>query len=154
MRRSAGAPIFHGETAPTVREPNRDADGRSFGVGKRKESSARVWIAPGTGNMAVNLKPHVHYFKNWSHRRDMLLPFMATGTLGNFDVWATVQGGGQSGQAGAIRLGVARALQEYDPVAYRRLLKDEKLLTRDARVVERKHYGKKKARKGFTWVKR
>jgi small subunit ribosomal protein S9 len=112
-----------------------------------------VWIAPGSGTVIINRMPHVDYFHRLAHRGWLLEPFLATNTLGQFDVFAITKGGGLSGQAGAIKLGIARALLAFDPTL-RPPLKKEGLLTRDPRRVERKKIGRKKARKGFTFVKR
>lgn len=130
-----------------------DHEGRSYGVGGRKRARAFVYIKPGNGTMLVNGVPHTEYFPRLWHRGQMLEPFMATQSLTKFDVYCNTQGGGISGQAQAIRHGIARALQNYNPL-FRPRLKDAKLLTRDHRKVERKHFGKKKARKAHQWVKR
>jgi len=148
-----GYPVYLGLTAPRPRFPKRDSKGRAYGTGRRKRAVARVWIAPGAGNFVVNYMPAVMYF-TLARRSHLGDAFSATDSLGRFDMFCTVKGGGKSAQAQAIKLGIAQALDAYDPVAYHRLLKDEKLLTRDHRKVERKHYGRKKARKSFTWVKR
>lgn len=138
---------------PPAREAVRDELGRAYATGRRKSSSARVWVFPGDGRVRVNGRNMVEYFKRATHVDEVIKPFLATKTACAFDVRATVAGGGLSGQAGAIRLGVARALQVYDP-NHRPALKAAGLLTRDARVVERKKPGRKKARKAFQWVKR
>jgi small subunit ribosomal protein S9 len=131
-----------------------DERGRSYGRGGRKTSSARVWIQPGFGEVVVNRKPFTEYFIHESDREQILLPFVVTDTIGLFDVQATVQGGGTSGQAGAIRHGVARALNAYNPDLYRPALKFKGYLTRDPRMVERKKVGLVKARKAPQWVRR
>eukprot|EP00549_Striatella_unipunctata_P012247 CAMPEP_0118681412 /NCGR_PEP_ID=MMETSP0800-20121206/4926_1 /TAXON_ID=210618 ORGANISM="Striatella unipunctata, Strain CCMP2910" /NCGR_SAMPLE_ID=MMETSP0800 /ASSEMBLY_ACC=CAM_ASM_000638 /LENGTH=223 /DNA_ID=CAMNT_0006577709 /DNA_START=75 /DNA_END=746 /DNA_ORIENTATION=- len=139
--------------APKVWEQVLDARGRAYGRGSRKEASAQVWIQPGEGVVVVNRMDFVDYFTRETHRKEILAPFMATANLGNFDVRCFVQGGGMSGQAGAIKLGVSRALQAYDP-ANRLILKELGYLTRDPRMVERKKVGKVKARKSPQWVRR
>mmetsp|Transcript_18158 Transcript_18158/g.25592 ORF Transcript_18158/g.25592 Transcript_18158/m.25592 type:complete len:280 (-) Transcript_18158:259-1098(-) len=139
---------------PPVRTSIIDERGRSYGRGGRKTSSARVWIEPGFGNIVVNRKDFIDYFPRASHREHLLEPFVATLTCGKFDVQCHVQGGGLSGQAGAIRHGIARALNHYNPDDYRPPLKRLGLLTRDPRVVERKKVGRKKARKKGQWSRR
>ncbi|KAK9923495.1 hypothetical protein M0R45_031912 [Rubus argutus] len=130
-----------------------DDKGRAYGTGRRKCSIARVWIQPGDGNFIINDKQFDVYFPMLDHRAAILRPFSETKTLGLWDINCTVQGGGQSGQVGAIRLGVSRALQNWEP-DLRPTLKASGFLTRDSRVVERKKPGKAKARKSFQWVKR
>ncbi|ERM94969.1 uncharacterized protein LOC18422840 [Amborella trichopoda] len=130
-----------------------DEKGRAYGTGRRKCSIARVWVQPGDGKFIVNDKQFDVYFPILDHRIDLLKPFVETKTLGLWDVKCTVKGGGVSGQAGAIRLGISRALQNWEP-GLRSYLRSTGLLTRDPRVVERKKPGKAKARKSFQWVKR
>ncbi|CAA6665287.1 unnamed protein product [Spirodela intermedia] len=130
-----------------------DEKGRAYGTGRRKCSSARVWIEPGEGKFIVNDKQFDIYFPIIDHRADLLRPFTSTKTLGLFDVNCTVKGGGTSGQVGAIRLGISRALQNFEP-GLRENLRSAGFLTRDPRAVERKKPGKAKARKSFQWVKR
>jgi small subunit ribosomal protein S9 len=130
-----------------------DAQGRAAATGKRKEAIARVWIAPGSGGIVINGRALDAYFPDLTWRAHVLYPFMATGTLAAFDVRANVRGGGPSGQAQALRHGLAKALQAWEP-ALRPDLRAEGLLTRDSRVVERKKPGKAKARKSYQWVKR
>ncbi|ONK67757.1 uncharacterized protein A4U43_C05F3460 [Asparagus officinalis] len=130
-----------------------DEKGRAYGTGRRKCSIARVWINPGDGKFIVNDKQFDVYFPILDHRAELLRPFTVTNSLGLWDVKCTVKGGGVSGQVGAIRLGISRALQNWEP-GLRPYLKSAGYLTRDARVVERKKYGKAKARKSFQWVKR
>lgn len=130
-----------------------DELGRSYATGKRKCSIARVWVMPGTGQIRVNRRRMTEYFPALTRRMDVLAPFEVSGTLGCFDVMSTVKGGGSTGQAQALRHGIARALQLFDP-ALRPVLKSEGLLTRDSRVVERKKPGLAKARKAYQWVKR
>ncbi|GLE01866.1 hypothetical protein PINS_up010704 [Pythium insidiosum] len=140
-----------------VRVRKVDEFGRAYGTGRRKTSSARVWVKrsekPFEGRIRVNKMDLVDYFVRDTHREDVLKPFSVIDQIGNFDVYCTVKGGGLSGQAGAVRHGISRALQNFDP-NFRPLLKKEKLLTRDPRMVERKKAGQKKARKKFQWVKR
>jgi small subunit ribosomal protein S9 len=141
--------------APEAEEtpPRRDALGRSYATGKRKNAVARVWIKPGTGNIIVNGRESPAYFARPVLRMLINQPFVATNRLGQFDVWCTVKGGGLSGQAGAVRHGISRALTFYEP-ALRPILKKEGFLTRDSRVVERKKYGRHKARKRPQYSKR
>ncbi|KAJ8618245.1 hypothetical protein MRB53_014431 [Persea americana] len=130
-----------------------DEKGRAYGTGRRKCSVARVWIQPGDGKFLVNDKQFDVYFPMLDHRADLLQPFSETKTLGLWDVTCTVKGGGVSGQVGAVRLGISRALQNWEP-GLRPPLRSGGFLTRDPRVVERKKPGKAKARKSFQWVKR
>ncbi|XP_057968369.1 small ribosomal subunit protein uS9m isoform X2 [Malania oleifera] len=130
-----------------------DEKGRAYATGKRKCSIARVWIQPGDGKFIVNDKQFDLYFPDLDHRATLLRPFTETKTLGRWDVNCTVKGGGVSGQVGAIRLGISRALQNWEP-GLRPPLRAAGFLTRDSRVVERKKPGKAKARKSFQWVKR
>ena len=139
---------------PPVRQPIVDERGRAYGRGGRKTASARVWIQPGFGNVVINRKEFVDYFDRMSDRELILEPLAATETLGRFDVTAMVEGGGLRGQAGAIRHGLARALNQYNPDVYRPPLKRLGYLTRDPRKVERKKIGHLKARKKPQWVKR
>ncbi|GMH13313.1 hypothetical protein Nepgr_015154 [Nepenthes gracilis] len=130
-----------------------DEKGRAYGTGRRKCSIARVWIQPGDGKFFVNEKEFDVYFPMLDHRAALLRPFSETNTLGLWDVKCTVKGGGVSGQVGAIRLGISRALQCWEP-GLRPPLREAGFLMRDPRVVERKKPGKAKARKSFQWVKR
>ncbi len=140
------------ETAP-AREPVRDELGRSYATGKRKDAVARVWIKPGSGKVTVNGKPMNDYFARPVLQMLINQAFSVAGVEGEFDVMATVKGGGLSGQAGAVKHGIAKALQLYEP-SLRGPLKAAGFLTRDARVVERKKYGKRKARRSFQFSKR
>lgn len=133
-------------------QPSIDEKGRSYGTGRRKTSVARVWIKEGNGDITVNHKRFIEYFQP-QQRFDIVNVFVASGTAGLFDVWCTVKGGGISGQAGAVRLGIARALEKFKP-ELRPALSSAAMLTRDPRRVERKKPGQKKARKKFQWVKR
>ncbi|MBE0413825.1 30S ribosomal protein S9 [Yoonia sp.] len=135
------------------REPVRDELGRSYATGKRKDAVARVWIRPGSGKVTVNGKEMKTYFARPVLQMILAQPFSVAGVTGQFDVVATVKGGGLSGQAGAVKHGVSKALQLYDP-SLRPALKAAGFLTRDSRVVERKKYGKAKARKSFQFSKR
>ena len=140
------------ETA-APREPMRDSLGRAYATGKRKDAVARVWIKPGSGKVTVNGKPMAEYFARPVLQMILKQPFEITNTVGQFDVVATVVGGGLSGQSGAVKHGVSKALQLYDP-SLRGALKAAGFLTRDARTVERKKYGKRKARRSFQFSKR
>ena len=147
---AAAAPVAEVD-AP--REPVRDAQGRSYATGKRKDAVARVWIKPGSGKVTVNGKEMNVYFARPVLQMILRQPFQVAGVSGQFDVTATVKGGGLSGQAGAVKHGISKALQLYDP-ALRGALKAAGFLTRDSRVVERKKYGKAKARRSFQFSKR
>ena len=140
-------------TAPEDVQPKRDAFGRSYATGKRKNAVARVWIRPGNGKIEVNGRDSPVYFARPVLRMLLNQPFVVTDRLGQFDVWCTVTGGGLSGQAGALRHGISKALTYYEP-ALRPLLKQGGYLTRDSRVVERKKYGRAKARRSFQFSKR
>ncbi len=140
------------ETA-TSREPLRDSHGRSYATGKRKNATARVWIKPGSGKVTVNGKDMAEYFARPVLQMILRQPFTVAGVEDQFDVVATVKGGGLSGQAGAVKHGVSKALQLYEP-GLRGALKAAGFLTRDSRVVERKKYGKRKARRSFQFSKR
>ncbi|MGB5869636.1 MAG: 30S ribosomal protein S9 [Albidovulum sp.] len=135
------------------RTPQRDALGRAYATGKRKDAVARVWIKPGTGKVVVNGKEMATYFARPVLQMILRQPFTVAGVDGEFDVMATVAGGGLSGQAGAVKHGISKALQLYEP-SLRGALKAAGFLTRDSRVVERKKYGKAKARKSFQFSKR
>lgn len=139
--------------AEVPRAPVRDLLGRSYATGKRKDAVARVWIKPGSGKVTVNGKPINDYFARPVLQMILRQPFSVAGVEGQFDVMATVAGGGLSGQAGAVKHGISKALQLYDP-SLRSPLKAAGFLTRDSRVVERKKYGKAKARRSFQFSKR
>ena len=130
------------------------ADNRFYGTGRRKNAIARVWLAPGSGNITVNKRELSEYFGKKTLEMIVEQPLALTSNLGKFDVVATVKGGGTTGQAGAIRLGVARALNAIDRDANRAALKKAGFLTRDARVVERKKAGLHKARRAPQFSKR
>jgi small subunit ribosomal protein S9 len=135
------------------REPKLDALGRAYATGRRKESVARVWLKPGKGQITINDKPAAKYFARPVLRMLITQPFLVADRYQQFDVMCTVKGGGLSGQAGAVRHGISRALVNYDP-ELRGILKKAGFLTRDPRVVERKKYGKRKARRSFQFSKR
>lgn len=134
-------------------EPKIDAHGRSYATGKRKDAIARVWIKPGTGKIVVNGRESTIYFARPVLRMLINQPFVTVNRNEQYDVMCTVSGGGLSGQAGAVRHGISKALTYYEP-ALRPTLKKEGFLTRDARVVERKKCGHKKARRSFQFSKR
>ncbi len=129
-----------GAAAP-VREPKRDALGRSYATGRRKDAVARVWVRPGKGSIEINGKPAARYFARPVLRMLITQPFLVADRYQQFDVFATVAGGGLSGQAGALRHGISRALTNYEP-ELRPILKKAGFLSRDPRVVELKKYGK------------
>ena len=133
--------------------PQRDAQGRSYATGKRKNAIARVWVKPGTGKITVNGRDQQVYFARPVLRMMIGQPFQVAGRAGQFDVVATVVGGGLSGQAGAVRHGISKALTYYEP-ELRGVLKKNGFMTRDSRVVERKKYGRAKARRSFQFSKR
>lgn len=135
------------------RTPKIDAQGRSYGTGRRKESVARVWLKPGKGRVVVNGEEQDKYFGRKTHLLVINQPFLVVGRVNEFDIYCTVKGGGLSGQAGAVRHGLSRALENYDP-QLRPPLKAAGMLTRDSRVVERKKIGKHKARRSKQWAKR
>ena len=134
-------------------EPQIDAQGRSYATGKRKNAIARVWIKPGPGKITVNGRDQDTYFARPVLRMIINQPFGVTERDGQYDVVCTVKGGGLSGQAGAVKHGISKALTYYEPTL-RGALKKEGFLTRDSRVVERKKYGRKKARRSFQFSKR
>jgi len=140
------------ETAAPA-EPKIDAQGRSYATGKRKNAIARVWIKPGKGSITINGRDQEVYFARPVLRMMIAQPLEVTDRLGQFDVIVTVEGSGLSGQAGAIRHGLSKALTYYEP-GLRPVLKPHGFLTRDSRVVERKKYGKAKARRSFQFSKR
>ncbi len=130
-----------------------DKQGRAYATGKRKNAVARVWIKPGPGKITVNGRDVEVYFARPVLRMILAQPFGVTKRAGQYDIVVTVAGGGLSGQAGAVRHGLAKALTNYEP-ELRPALKKEGFLTRDSRVVERKKYGKRKARRSFQFSKR
>lgn len=141
------------QISAVVREQEIDAQGRAYATGRRKDAVARVWLKPGTGKIVVNGRDQEVYFARPSLRLVINQPFGVTERTGQYDVIATVKGGGLSGQAGAVKHGIAQALSKYEPLL-RSAVKSEGFLTRDSRVVERKKYGKAKARKSFQFSKR
>ncbi len=136
-----------------ARKPNKDKQGRSYATGKRKDAVARVWIMPGKGNITINEKSLDQYFARPVLKMIINQPFEITNRMNEFDVVCTVKGGGLSGQAGAIKHGISKALNEYEP-ELRTVLKQAGFLTRDDRVVERKKYGRAKARRSYQFSKR
>ncbi|SMF20655.1 small subunit ribosomal protein S9 [Tistlia consotensis] len=142
-----------GVEAPAKAEPKRDAQGRSYATGRRKNAVARVWVKPGSGRIQVNGKDLPTYFARPVLQMLIAQPFQVAGRVDQFDVVCTVSGGGLSGQAGAVRHGISRALTFYEP-GLRPVLKQGGFLTRDSRMVERKKYGKAKARRSFQFSKR
>jgi len=146
----AGAPATEQAALP---EPKIDGHGRSYATGKRKNSIARVWIKPGNGKITINGRDQEVYFARPVLRLIIAQAFQVAERVDSYDVMATVKGGGLSGQAGAVRHGISKALTYYEP-ALRKPLKAAGFMTRDSRVVERKKYGKAKARKSFQFSKR
>jgi small subunit ribosomal protein S9 len=142
-----------GSSDKAIPAPKIDAHGRSYATGKRKNAIARVWIKPGNGKITVNGRESKIYFARPVLQMLMNQPFSAVNRQEQYDVMCSVSGGGLSGQAGAVRHGISKALTYYEP-ALRPILKKEGFLTRDARVVERKKYGHKKARRSFQFSKR
>ena len=136
-----------------INEPKIDTLGRSYATGRRKESTARVWVKRGTGKILINGKEMISYFARPVLQMQLNFVFDVTERKDQFDVIATVKGGGLSGQAGAVRHGLSRALSLFEP-DLRKPLKTAGMLTRDSRVVERKKYGRAKARKSFQFSKR
>ena len=140
------------EAAPEYTQ-KLDAQGRAYSTGKRKNAVARVWVKRGTGKITVNGKDVAAYFARPVLQMILKQAFTVANVEGQFDVYATVAGGGLSGQAGAVKHGISKALQLYEP-SLRGALKAAGFLTRDSRVVERKKYGKAKARRSFQFSKR
>ena len=157
---AADAPAADAETAENVvveaaplREQEIDDLGRAYATGRRKDAKARVWLKPGTGKITVNGRDQEVYFARPTLRLVLNQPFTITEREGQYDIIATVRGGGLSGQAGAVKHGISQALTKYEP-ALRSVVKAAGFLTRDSRVVERKKYGKAKARRSFQFSKR
>jgi small subunit ribosomal protein S9 len=146
------APAAQAAAAP-VHVRKVDAQGRAYATGKRKDAVARVWLKPGSGRIVINEKEFQAYFARPVLQMILKQPIIAANRDGQFDVIATVAGGGLSGQAGAVRHGISKALTYYEP-ALRAVLKKGGFLTRDSRTVERKKYGKAKARRSFQFSKR
>ncbi|WP_120716894.1 30S ribosomal protein S9 [Tsuneonella amylolytica] len=136
-----------------LREQELDKQGRAYATGRRKDATARVWLKPGTGKITVNGRDQEVYFARPTLRLVIDQPFTITDRQGQYDVVATVKGGGLSGQAGAVKHGISQALSKYEP-ALRGTVKAAGFLTRDSRVVERKKYGRAKARRSFQFSKR
>ena len=139
--------------AAPLREQEIDAQGRAYATGRRKDAVARVWVKPGTGKITINGRDQEVYFARPTLRLIINQPFDITDRAGQYDVVATVKGGGLSGQAGAVKHGISQALSKYEPVL-RSTVKAAGFLTRDSRVVERKKYGRAKARRSFQFSKR
>ncbi len=149
----SGADAASVEAVAAPREPVRDSLGRSYATGKRKDAVARVWVKPGSGKITVNTRTIEVFFARPVLRMMINQPLVAANRTTQFDVICTVSGGGLSGQAGAVRHGIAKALTYFEP-DLRSVLKRGGFLTRDPRVVERKKYGKAKARRSFQFSKR
>jgi small subunit ribosomal protein S9 len=141
------------QPAAPVHVQKLDKQGRAYATGKRKDAIARVWVRPGTGKIVVNEKEYLSYFARPVLQMILKQPIIAANREGQFDIIATVIGGGLSGQAGAVRHGISKALTYYEP-GLRGVLKKGGFLTRDSRTVERKKYGKAKARRSFQFSKR
>jgi small subunit ribosomal protein S9 len=140
-------------SAAPLREKEVDAQGRAYATGRRKDAVARVWLKPGTGQIIVNGRDQTVYFARPTLRLVINQVFDIAERVGQYDIVATVKGGGLSGQAGAVRHGIAQALSKFEP-ALRSAVKAEGFLTRDSRTVERKKYGRAKARRSFQFSKR
>jgi small subunit ribosomal protein S9 len=140
------------EAAP-LREQQLDKQGRAYATGRRKDAIARVWLKPGSGKIVINGREQETYFARPTLRLVINQPFDVADRRGQYDVEATVVGGGLSGQAGAVKHGISQALTRYEP-ALRGVVKQAGFLTRDSRVVERKKYGRAKARRSFQFSKR
>ena len=136
-----------------LREQIIDKQGRAYATGRRKDAVARVWIKPGSGKITINGRDQEVYFARPTLRLVINQPFQVAGREGQYDIVATVKGGGLSGQAGAVKHGIAQALSKFEP-ALRGAVKAAGFLTRDSRVVERKKYGRAKARRSFQFSKR
>ena len=147
------APVKASEAAADETKPKLDSKGRAYATGKRKNAIARVWLKPGPGRIKINGKEEDIYFARPVLRMMLRQPLVVAGRDGQFDIICTVVGGGLSGQAGAVRHGISKALIAYEPTL-RSVLKTGGFLTRDPRVVERKKYGRPKARRSFQFSKR
>ena len=150
---AADVPATPAAPAAPLREKQVDAQGRAYATGRRKDAVARVWIKPGSGKVVVNGRDQEVYFARPTLRLVIDQPFQVADRAGQYDVIATVKGGGLSGQAGAVKHGIAQALAKFEP-ALRGAVKAAGFLTRDSRVVERKKYGRAKARRSFQFSKR
>jgi small subunit ribosomal protein S9 len=154
VAKTAKAEIAPAKASKAPKEKNTDSkEVMAYGTGRRKNAIARVWLKRGNGKIVVNGKEFEQYFARPVLRMIINQPFSAIDRIGNFDISCTVVGGGLSGQAGAIRLGISRALDTYDAI-FHKPLRQGGFLTRDSRVVERKKYGHKKARRSFQFSKR
>ena len=149
----APEPEVEAEVAALESKPKIDKQGRAYATGKRKDAVARVWVKPGPGRISVNGRDETVYFARPVLRMILRQPLVAAARDGQFDIVCTVSGGGLSGQAGAVRHGISKALLQYEP-GLRAVLKKGGFLTRDSRVVERKKYGRPKARRSFQFSKR
>ncbi|UNM06102.1 MAG: 30S ribosomal protein S9 [Holosporaceae bacterium] len=146
--------VVQKQTSAEVRQPKQpDKQSRIYATGRRKDAIARVWIKPGSGKVTVNNRDWKTYFARPTLRMIIDQPLSITERSGQYDILCTVVGGGLSGQAGALRFGISRALADYEP-KLRPVLKSNGFLTRDSRVVERKKYGRRKARRRFQFSKR
>ncbi len=141
------------QPAAPVHVQKLDKSGRAYATGKRKDAIARVWVKPGSGQITINGKEYDKYFARPVLQMILNQPLVAAGRVDQYDIVATVAGGGLSGQAGAVRHGISKALTYYEPTL-RGVLKKGGFLTRDSRVVERKKYGRAKARRSFQFSKR
>ncbi|MCK5496064.1 MAG: 30S ribosomal protein S9 [Hyphomicrobiaceae bacterium] len=146
-------PAGDAAAAAPVHEQKLDAHGRAYATGKRKDAIARVWLKPGKGMITINKKDYTQYFARPVLQMLLQQPLTAASRNTQYDIMATVKGGGLSGQAGAVRHGISKALTLYEP-ELRPVLKKGGFLTRDSRVVERKKYGRAKARRSFQFSKR
>jgi small subunit ribosomal protein S9 len=147
------APVVPATPSAPLRDQEIDAQGRAYATGRRKDAVARVWLKPGSGKVTVNGRDQEVYFARPTLRLVINQPFAITDREGQYDIVATVKGGGLSGQAGAVKHGISQALSKYEP-ALRATVKTAGFLTRDSRVVERKKYGRAKARRSFQFSKR
>jgi len=150
---AAEAPVAPAAPPAPLREREVDAQGRSYATGRRKDAVARVWVKPGTGKITINGRDQEVYFARPTLRLVINQPFGIAEREGQYDVIATVKGGGLSGQAGAVKHGISQALTTQEP-ALRSVVKKAGFLTRDSRAVERKKYGRAKARRSFQFSKR
>ena len=149
----AEAPVVPAAPSAPLRDQEIDAQGRAYATGRRKDAVARVWLKPGTGKVTVNGRDQEVYFARPTLRLVINQPFQIAGRDGQYAVTCTVKGGGLSGQAGAVKHGISQALTKYEP-ELRSIVKAAGFLTRDSRVVERKKYGRAKARRSFQFSKR
>ncbi|HEU4960490.1 MAG TPA: 30S ribosomal protein S9 [Sphingomonas sp.] len=150
---AASVPVPVAEPTAPLREQQLDKQGRAYATGRRKDAVARVWLKPGSGKIVINGRDQEIYFARPTLRLVINQPFDVASRQGQYDVVCTVKGGGLSGQAGAVKHGIAQALTRYEP-ALRSPVKAAGFLTRDSRAVERKKYGKAKARRSFQFSKR